>query len=473
MADIEGDAYRLAAPWVSEPGDHELLFTVTAGSDIDFLTGTLRIHAAPPVPAAEPGARASLGAVSAQEIINVVTARLVDRLGRNDPAMLLMGGIGFVGGMLAMALMQRRRVVAGVAATVLLVVMGASLAHAETAAPPGVVVVRDVAQRLPDGRIFAPKVAQRILAIRTLVAAEQEHRRSLELPGRVIPDPNASGFVQTAVGGRLSAPAGGFPPLGATVEAGQVLALVEPSLAAIDQSSIRQTQAELDQEIAISVRQVERFRKLSGSGAVSATELDEAEITLAGLRERRAALDEMKLDAEELVAPITGVVALANASPGLIAESNTVVYHIVDPARLWVEALSYSGDAMGATASIAHTGGGLIPLRLVGAGFADGSQAQPVHFAIEDAGKRIRLGQMVTVVAETDTTLSGIAAPRDAVIRGANGEDIVYVHTDPEVFESRAVRIEPLDGASVLIVAGVVAGDRVVTQGAELLNQLR
>ena len=96
-----------------------------------------------------------------------------------------------------------------------------------------------------------------------------------------------------------------------------------------------------------------------------------------------------------------------------------------------------------------------------------------MELAIDDTQGRMRLGQMVTVVAETDIATTGIAAPRDAVIRGANGEDIVYVHTDPEVFEPRAVRTEPLDATRVLIVAGVAAGDRLVTQGAELLNQLR
>ena len=414
-----------------------------------------------------------LSAAFAQEVTEVVTANVGERIRTNDPAMLAMGGIGFLAGLLVMALMLRRRVAAGVAATVLLVVVGSTFAQAQTTAPVGPTVVRDVAQRLADGRVFAPKAAQRILAIRTLAALEEEHRRSLELPGRVIPDPNASGFVQTAIGGRLSAPPDGFPPLGARVEAGQVLAIVAPSLAAIDQSSIRQTQAELDQEIAILVRQVERFRKLSTAGSVSATQLEEAEITLGGLRERRAALDEMQLVAEELVAPISGVVALANASPGLIAESNTVVFHIIDPARLWIEALSYGGEIVGQSASVADTAGELIPLSLAGSGFADGSQAQPVHFAIDDAQGRMRLGQMVTVVAETELAATGIAAPRDAVIRGANGEDIVYIHTDPEVFEPRAVRTEPLDATRVLIVAGVASGDRLVTQGAELLNQLR
>lgn len=469
----DADVYRLDAPWMAQPGDYELLFTVTAGTDIDFLTGTLKIPALPVASVAQPGTTGLLTAAFAQEVSEVVTANIGERLRGNDPAMIAMGGIGFLAGLLVMALMLRRRIAAGVAATILLVAVGTTFAQAETAAAAGPTVVRDVAQRLADGRVFAPKAAQRILAIRTLAVTEEEHRRSLELPGRVIPDPNASGFVQTAIGGRLSAPPGGFPPLGARVEAGQVLAIVAPSLDAVEQSSIRQAQFKLDQEIAILMRQVERFRKLSGAGSVSTTQLDEAEINLAGLRERRAALDEMKLVAEELVAPVSGVVALANAAPGLIAESNTVVFHIIDPARLWIEALSYGGEGVGQTASVADAAGRLIPLNFAGAGFADGSQAQPVHFAIDDAQGRMRLGQMVTVVAQTDAPATGIAAPRDAVIRGANGENIVYVHTDPEVFEPRAVRTEPLDATRVLIVAGVASGDRLVTQGAELLNQLR
>lgn len=469
----DADVYRLDAPWMAQPGDYELLFTVTAGSDIDFLTGTLKIPAPPVAAVAQMGTTGLLTAAFAQEMSEVVTANIGERLRGNDPALIAMGGVGFLAGLLVMALMLRRRIAAGVAATILLVAVGTTFAQAETAASAGPTIVRDVAQRLADGRVFAPKAAQRILAIRTLATTEEEHRRSLELPGRVIPDPNASGFVQTAIGGRLSAPPSGFPPLGARVEAGQVLAIVAPSLDAVEQSSIRQAQSKLDQEIAILVRQVERFRRLSGAGSVATTQLDEAEINLAGLRERRAALDETKLVAEELIAPVSGVVALANASPGLIAESNTVVFHIIDPARLWIEALSYGGEGVGQTASVADAAGGLIPLSFAGAGFADGSQAQPVHFAIDDTQGRMRLGQMVTVVAETDIATTGIAAPRDAVIRGANGEDIVYVHTDPEVFEPRAVRTEPLDATRVLIVAGVAAGDRLVTQGAELLNQLR
>jgi len=466
----QGEVYTLDAPWSLTPGAHDLLFTVSAGEDIDFLTATLTIPEPLTAAPAPQGAGAMIGAAFAQEVAEVMATDITERLRGNDPAFLAIGALGFLAGVLMTALLRRRRLAAGVAATAVVMVFAGSFAFAQTAPAT---VIRDVAQRLPDGRVFAPKPAQRILAIRTEPATEADHRRSLELPGRVIPDPNASGFVQTAVGGRLSAPEGGFPSLGATVTAGQVLAIVEPSLAAIDQSSIRQAQAELDQEIAIAERQVDRFRKLGASGAVSKTQLDEAEINLTGLRERRAALDDVKLGAEALVAPISGVIASANAAQGLIAETNTIVFHIVDPARLWIEAISYSGDDVAQAASVSDGAGGAIALGFAGAGFADGSQAQPVLFRIEEGGSTLRLGQMVTVVVATSAAITGIAMPRDAVIRGTNGEYIVYVHTSPEMFEPRPVRMAPLDGARVLIVAGVAPGDRVVTQGAELLNQLR
>ena len=54
--------------------------------------------------------------------------------------------------------------------------------------------------------------------------------RLREVPKRrIIPDPNASGYVQTSLGGRLSAPPDGFPRLGTPVRQGHVLAQVTPS----------------------------------------------------------------------------------------------------------------------------------------------------------------------------------------------------------------------------------------------------
>jgi hypothetical protein len=77
------------------------------------------------------------------------------------------------------------------------------------------------------------------------------------------------------------------------------------------------------------------------------------------------------------------------------------------------------------------------------------------------------------VLASTDEERTGLAVPRSSLVRSANGQDVVYEHVTAERFQPRSVRIEPLDGERVLIVSGIDAGKRIVTQGAELLDQVR
>ena len=96
-----------------------------------------------------------------------------------------------------------------------------------------------------------------------------------------------------------------------------------------------------------------------------------------------------------------------------------------------------------------------------------------MHFSIDDSGKGLRAGQFVTVFTETADERSGIAVPRTAVVRAANGQNFVFEHTTAERFEPRPVRVEPLDAERVLIAAGIDPGKRVVVQGAELLDHVR
>ena len=85
----------------------------------------------------------------------------------------------------------------------------------------------------------------------------------------------------------------------------------------------------------------------------------------------------------------------------------------------------------------------------------------------------MRAGQFVTVLLTTEDRKEGIAVPRNALIRGANGQDFVFEHVAAERFARRAVRVEPLDGERVLILAGIEDSKRIVIQGAELIDQIR
>ncbi|MGE3992725.1 efflux RND transporter periplasmic adaptor subunit [Pseudorhodoplanes sp.] len=458
---IGNGVYSLEAPFLENGGHLDLIVTVTAGGEPDILPISIDVP--------QSDATASRGAIPPGNGVLMILASL-------SRSPLAAGLTGFILGALLIGFVRRSRR----AGAVMLVFALAGLADAKAheghdhAPEPAAASNGDQrAQRQPDGTVFVPKPIQRIFGVRTIETQHGTFARTVELPGRIIPDPNASGYVQTAVGGVLSPPPGGFPRLGTQVKEGDILAYVTPPIAAIDVSDMRQKQGELDQQIAIVQRRLARQEKLVTSGAVARTQVEETQLELEGLKDRRAALDRIRSDPIPLIAPVSGIIAEGTPITGQIAQSNAVVFHIVTPEKLWVEALSFDTVAGTGRASAKTAGGKPLVLTFRGSGLADRSQSIPVHFSVDDGGKGLRAGQFVTVFTETGEERSGIAVPRTAVIRAANGQDVVFEHTTAERFEPRPVRTEPLDAERILIAAGIDPGKRVVVQGAELLDHVR
>lgn len=455
--------YTVKPKWIGAPGSYDLAFTIQAGDILDILTGTLVIPA--PQAAPKPPEQV-LGGFLPPGLSSALQARLATA----DAVLWTIAGGAFGAGFM-IALLFRRRTSAAAGAVVaglLLFTPPAEAASAPGASPP---VVRDLAQRLPDGTLFVPKSTQRVLAIRTLFTEEESHPGTVELPARVIPDPNASGYVQSSMGGRLMPPEGGFPRLGTKVEAGQVLAYVLPVIGAADLNSQQAQLREVEQEISLIETKLKRYQKLKDIVSLSAVE--DAELELEGLKARRQVLANATAEPEKLVAPVSGVIAAVNAIAGQIAEPSAVIFQIIDPQRYWIEALSYQALPITGAGEGRLADGRVLPVSYRGTGLADRNQAVPVQFEIEGEAGLLRAGQLLTVLARTQAERKGIAVPRTAVIRSANGQPIVYDHISAENFRPREVRIEPLDGERVLIVSGIASGQRIVSQGAELLNQIR
>jgi membrane fusion protein, heavy metal efflux system len=458
-------AYTIDAPWLSRPGNYDLAFTVQAKGAIDILTATLTIPEPPALTVATGGLlNAIVGTAWAQDIQT--------RLATRDASLWVVGGVAFAAGLLVAGLFRRRAQTAAISAFAAFILVNGtpSFAASPSTASPAM-AERDVAQRFADGAIFVPKTTQRILAIRTLFTEVRTFTGTVELPARVISDPSAAGYVQASVAGRLAPPPGGFPRLGTRVAAGDVLAFVQPAIGAADVTSQQQQSRELDQQIAIAERRLERFRQIPN--VIARSQVEDAELELQGLRARRANLERAPREPERLIAPVSGVIAAVQAIAGQIAEPNAIIFQIVDPARFWVEALSFEAHAIDGSANGRFGDGRTVPLAYRGSGLADRNQAIPIQFSVEGATRGLRAGQLLTVLASTSDERTGIAVPRTSVLRGPNGQSIVYEHTNAERFLPREVRVEPLDGNQVLIVSGIEAARRIVTQGAELLNQIR
>ena len=100
-------------------------------------------------------------------------------------------------------------------------------------------------------------------------------------------------------------------------------------------------------------------------------------------------------------------------------------------------------------------------------------QAVPLRFRIEGEGPALNVGEPVTVHAPINESVSAITLPRASVVRSGNGQSVVWAHVEAERFEQRVIKTAPVDAERLGVTGGLEAGTRVVTRGAELINQVR
>jgi biotin carboxyl carrier protein len=345
-------------------------------------------------------------------------------------------------------------------------------------------------KRQPDGHVLLPKPPQRELGVRTLAVVRSDRPRVLDLTGTVVLDPNASGRVQSLVAGRVSPGPRGLPSPGQRVRRGDVLAYVTPASDVLERGSQRADLAEARITREHKQHRLTKLRKLTDT--VPAHLLHELESEIAALAARERALSRALDSRDTLTAPVDGVVARAEVVAGQVVDARELLFEIVDPARLQIEALSYEPaatqaitDATLALYSIEPNSAkpnsakpnptpARVPLTLIGRAGALRGQALPLRFRIaQNAAPGLVLGQPVRVFARTTLTQSGYVVPADAVRKNPSNQDIVWVKTAPEGFTPHVVTTVPLDGANVLVTRGLEDADRVVVRAASLLNQIR
>ncbi len=328
------------------------------------------------------------------------------------------------------------------------------------------------AQRLPDGSLFVPKAVQHQLGLRTVLAQVQEVATTVEFNGRVMADANAGGRVQASQSGRIEAGPRGLPTIGQKVVKGQVLAYLRPSANSIERGNSQAHLAELESQLAIAERKVQRYQQLEGSVPQSAIEA--ARLERDALQKRRSAVGAGLNTSEALMAPVAGVISAAHAVLGQVVDAKDVLFEVVDPMRLSVEALAYDAAMVDGLASAsAQVPGGVLDLQFVGGARQLREQAIPLLFRVKTGSVAVAVGQPVKVIAKTTRTTKGALMPQAALVKSAAGETSVWVHGAPERFVLRKVTAQAIDAANVALTIGIASGERVVTEGAGLLSQVR
>jgi biotin carboxyl carrier protein len=443
---------RLAAP-----GEHALVFTLVHQGAADLLDGTLRT----------PDSSRNGHQQSAWAEVLIGSAAILA---------VVVGGL----------LLWRRRaaharfVAVAIAAGALSFVAGSVMAGPGAHGPDGEHLDAPAAAnasglaRLPDGSVNVPKDAQRRMGIRTVLAPESQAAGTIELSGRVVIDPNAGGRVQALHGGRIEPGPRGLPVAGQAVRRGEVLAYVrhhaEPYALGNQQAHL----AELRTQRLLAEQRVQRLESLEGT--VPRKDIDAARAEAQSLAQREQSIGGSITAREALVAPATGVIARAEAVVGQVVEARDVLFEVIDPARVMIEAVTADSSLPGRIAGATLQDVPAAQLRLIGAARSLRDGMLPVTFAVradKSAALPLAVGQPVTVIVALDERIKGIVLPAQAVVRNPTNEPVVWIKSGAERFIPQPVRFRPLDAQTVVITGGLGVDNRVVVQGAPLIAQIR
>ena len=329
--------------------------------------------------------------------------------------------------------------------------------------------------RLADGSVTVPKAAQRRLAIRTQLATPGRYHATLELPGRVLVDPNHSGQVTALVGGRVEAGPTGLPLPGQQVRRGELLAYLQYHADPYTQAAQQALLSELAGERQLAEQRAARLAGLEG--AVAAKEIQAAAQQARTLAEREQQIRASLTSKEALHAPIDGVIASLTLAVGEVIAPGQAVASIIAPGQLLIEATTTQVDLPARVHQATLRDQPQVALSLVGAARVIKDGVVPLLFkaVATEAGQPLPLavGAPVTLIVQHDQPLAGFRLPASAVVRSPANQTVVWIKAGAQRFIPQPVTVRPLDSSHVVVTAGLGADNRVVIEGAALIAQIR
>ena len=335
-------------------------------------------------------------------------------------------------------------------------------------------LLRDTPHRRPDGTAFLPMSTQRVFSVRWKVGRSADVAMAYEIPGHVITDPSTGTTVNASLAGIIEANQGTFPYLGMRVRRGDLLAYLQPTVTVSERAQIEARIQQLSNQISLSEKQMERLGDVLFV-RYRTNKIEALKVQIDGYRRELVSLQTALDRRESLRSTADGVISKVSAVVGGTVSQGQIVFEIVDPDALWVEAAAYDPTiAEGVRSATAVTGDGRsFKLEFIGGGLTLSNQAIPLRFRVVGAHEGLSVGKPVTVIVQQNRAIAGIPVPASSVIRDADGRSIVWERTGAETFMPRQVRATRIAGNQMVVESGLSDGARVVTEGASLLNQIR
>jgi RND family efflux transporter MFP subunit len=349
-----------------------------------------------------------------------------------------------------------------------------------------------MAEEPEDGSIPFLKEQQWTLDFATAPAERRQMGASLLLAAEIEPRTGGQVDVTTPVAGRL---AGDLParPVGSHVASGETLAEVIPhSGHGEDRPGLELDVAEARDAAELAHAERSRVERLVEVGALPtrrqlesrvAEQTAEARVTAAAAH--LAQLDSTRQGETEgarnirfvLRAPMSGIVAESNATPGASVEEGARLFRLVALDRVHVvgslpeAALSRVDELVGAELEVPGFATPVAIDRLIAVGrmLDPNTRTVPIIYELRDPDRRLAIGQAVSLRVFVSASSEAVTLPDSAVVDDA-GQPVVFVQVAGESFERRAVELGNRESGLVQIIGDVAVGERVVVRGAPFIR---
>ena len=293
--------------------------------------------------------------------------------------------------------------------------------------------------------------------------------QSTEILGTVTASPQGLAVIQAPQTGKIVALR--VTP-GQTVAKGQTLAIVEQQVEAGTQVDIISQRNALNAEVKAAKAQYERL--LSIEDIAAKKDVSEAkaryEAALENLKFLNANVSGGSTKTVSLTSPISGVVGTFNYAIGAVVNSGQTLFEITNLNRVYVETQVFAtdlNDLNKASRFVAFSNYDTVTysLRMVSTSQAVNTenQAQRVVFEIFNPNSKFKIGENVRVLKYGNNRIAQLVIPTVS-ITDVNGKPAVFIKDKAEQFSISFIQKAESNPIYTVIVKGVEAGERVVTE---------
>ena len=282
--------------------------------------------------------------------------------------------------------------------------------------------------------------------------------------------------------------------LGQSVRKGDVLARLNSAELSQQQLAYLKAHAQL----ALNKRNAERARALFEADVIGAAELQrrESEYKISQA-ETHAAADQLRLlgisdaaitrlgqqgaveSVTSVVSTLNGVVVERKLLQGQVVQPSDLLFAVADLSHLW--AVAQVPEQQMAQVRVGQSVSIEVPAlgneKLVGKLIYVAQTIDPdtrtvlVRTALDNRDGRLKPAMLATMLI-TAPTVERLVVPASAVVR-ENDEDHVFVAEGERHFRLVRVKLGPEQGGKRVVLSGIKAGERIVTEGAFHLNNER